>query len=151
MVFRASDGIRPERIHTKKELDVVESLVEDFCSRCPGHEDESMGTCGCCAMRRFSEFITPKVLLFHGGGRMMVEEGTWLRFSYQDGTVLVYRIHVIDMTHLELLKDDQVEGYGLILHHMQLESIIADARGMVETRDDDGEWLPLDEAMARAC
>lgn len=125
---------------TKEQFDIVENAADDFCAQCAENNDAAAAdsdSCKECMIRKLLRFSKPKTLFYHDGRKGWLPEGSLISFHYNDGTVIRYMIHVIDITHVEARRingtDEELKYGVLTLHHMQLESMIDGFReGIVE-------------------
>lgn len=121
--------------------------ADDFCAQCA--EENNLAnddSCKECKIQKFLKFLKPKALFYHDGKKSWLPGGSLISFHYNDGTVIRYMIHVIDITHVEARRingTDEEQKYGVLtLHHMQLESMIDGFKeGIVEIQGmmNDGE------------
>lgn len=122
---------------TAEQFHDVWNEADDFCAQCAENGLADDDPCNECMIRRFLKFLKPKALFYHNGRKGWLPEGSLISFHYNDGAVIRYMIHVIDITHVEARRingTDEEQKYGVLtLHHMQLESMVDGFReGIVE-------------------
>ena len=130
---------QPETMVDEEVRNRFQDILDEWCAPCISEWCEH---CDNCEVMRLSHFIIPKTQVRYDDLILFIPDGTRIRFVYSSGIDYEYRASVIDVTHLELIKLDQI--HGTVYHSAQLENLRRQNENNVLLLTD-GEWVTFRE------
>lgn len=130
---------QPEMIVDKKIRNRFQDILDEWCSSCIG---ELCETCDIC---RLFHFVDPKAEIWYGDLILVIPDGTIFRFV-SSNTSYKYEVSVIDLTHIKLIRFDQVHGtvHRTVYHSAQLGNLLRQNADNISVLIE-GEWVPFRE------
>lgn len=130
---------QPEIMVDEEVRDRFQDILDEWCSPCINEWREH---CEDCEVMRLSHFMIPKIQVQYGDIILFIPDGTRIRFAYSSGIDYEYRASVIDVTHIELIRLDQI--HGTVYHSAQLENLLRQNADNISVLIE-GEWVPFRE------
>lgn len=103
---------------------------EEFCSTCPGIDDDKGQMCSSCRVTEFVDYLEPKVIFYRNGKRGWLREGATITFISKGVESEVCGVSIIDCTHLSLTRLDKTgnpAGSAKAYHTLQVQNAVDEA------------------------
>lgn len=128
---------QPEMIVDKEIRNRFQDILDEWCAPCISECKEH---CENCEVMSLSHFIIPKAQVRYDDLVLFIPDGTRFRFAYSSGIDYEYKASVIDTTHVELIRLDQI--HGTVYHSAQVENLLRQNEKNVLVLND-GKWMPF--------
>lgn len=132
MFFKETPQSTSECSHANSNnwFNKVTKSEEEFCSTCPGIDDNTGEMCSSCRVREFVDYLEPKVIFYLNGKRGWLREGATITFTSKSDESDAYGVSIIDCMHLSLTRLDKAgnpAGSAKVYHSLQVQNAVDDA------------------------